>query len=210
MDSFPNPIAIVMGQMMNPVAYMPMNDSNVIKGDSDSDFTVSPPISVAAILSPIPVPQGDSGAPFRVPHLYWNCVTDGPASCFPVSIHTLFDHGSHTVLISEQLVDSLALCHRKLLIPEVVGLAMQTGKEKVKIVLYDWVKLKLHDPSLFWSTKSVQAIVAPGLCAPVILGFPFLAHNNIVIDHAMHTAIDKVTGFDLLHPLPPPALKLPM
>jgi hypothetical protein len=50
----------------------------------------------------------------------------------------------------------------------------------------------------------VRAIVAPGLCAPVILGLPFLSHNNIVIDHAARTAIDKTSNFDLLNPVPPP------
>jgi len=55
----------------------------------------------------------------------------------------------------------------------------------------------------------VRALIAPSLCAPVILGLPFLLHNNIVIDHALRTATDKVSGFDLLHPTPPTAPKPP-
>ena len=47
---------------------------------------------------------------------------------------------------------------------------------------------------------------------PIILGLPFLIHNNIVTDHAAHSCIDKKTGYNLLHPpiiLPPrpPLLK---
>jgi len=46
--------------------------------------------------------------------------------------------------------------------------------------------------------KTVCAIIALLLCAPVILGLSFLAHNNIFIDHACCTVIDKVSGLDLL------------
>ena len=31
---------------------------------------------------------------------------------------------------------------------------------------------------------------------------PFLVHNHIVIDHADRTVIDKMLGFNLLHPHP--------
>jgi hypothetical protein len=47
-------------------------------------------------------------------------------------------------------------------------------------------------------------VIALSLCAPVILGLPFLTHNNIVIDHSSHTVIDKVSGFNLLNPKAPP------
>jgi hypothetical protein len=43
----------------------------------------------------------------------------------------------------------------------------------------------------------------------MILGLPFLAHNNIVVDVSARTAIDKNTNFDLLHPVPPPPPKPP-
>jgi len=38
----------------------------------------------------------------------------------------------------------------------------------------------------------------------MILGLPFLSHNNIVVDVSACTAIDKKCDFDLLHPKPPP------
>ena len=114
----------------------------------------------------------------------------------------LFDHGSHTVLISDDWVDRLKLRHHKLPVPELVSLAMKTKEQKKECIeLYDYVKLHLCDPSNFWTAHMVRAIIAPRLCAPVILGLPFLAHNNIVIDHAVRTAVNKCTGFDLLHPV---------
>jgi hypothetical protein len=134
---------------------------------------------------------------------------DGPVHSFPVNIKALFDHGSHAVLISERCAESLGLRRRKLPVPKTVQLAMGAGGKKTEYVLHDWVKLKLRDLSCFWTAKSVRAIVAPGLCAPVILGLPFLAHNNIVIDHSACTAVDKASGFDLLHPLPPPVPEPP-
>src|ERR1700720_4163413 len=56
----------------------------------------------------------------------------------------------------------------------------------------------------------MHAVIAPSLCAHVVLGLPFLAHNKIVIDHDARTVIDKTTNFDLLNPKPvppPPAPK---
>lgn len=90
-----------------------------------------------------------------------------------------------------------------------VELAMPDQNSKCTLELSEYVKLKLYDPVWNWTSKTIRAIIAPSLCAPVILGLPFLAHNNIVIDHALQTAIDKVSGFDLLHPTPPAAPKLP-
>src|SRR5882762_352988 len=37
----------------------------------------------------------------------------------------------------------------------------------------------------------------------MILGLPFLAHNNIVVDASERTVIDKNCNFDLLHPVAP-------
>ena len=87
-----------------------------------------------------------------------------------------------------------------------VEMAMPEEGKKHVVRLNEWVKLSLYDVSGSWTSKTVRAIIAPSLCAPVILGLPFLEHNNIVIDHATRTVIDKTCGFDLLHlpPLPPP------
>lgn len=133
--------------------YMPTNEFNVIEGNSKSDKEVSrttPAImaSVVSHYSVLPISDGNRIAPLHVPHLYWECVTDGPANSFPITINDLMDHGSCTVLINEQFTDSLGLHHRKLIRPETVEMAMQSGGKCVEYVLKDWVKLKLHDLSL--------------------------------------------------------------
>lgn len=40
------------------------------------------------------------------------------------------------------------------------------------------------------------------LCAPLILGLPFLKYNQIVIDHDAQTALSKIHNVDLLNPVP--------
>ena len=80
---------------------------------------------------------------------------------------------------------------------------MEKNRQKVEEHFSEYVKIKLHDPSSYWSSKSVCAIIAPSLCAPMILGLPFLVHNDIVVDASMRTVIDKKCNFYLLHPVPP-------
>jgi Aspartyl protease len=220
-----HPVAIVMGSSCFPVAYMPSNESNVLDEDSESNssgmvsnmlFALS-----AAVLESRDSHDSDqlkavrpsALPPFHEPHLIWRCSMSGAKNSFPIMFDALIDHGSHAVLVREDFVDSLALRRRKLPVPETVELAMRSGGQKVLVELTHWVKLKLHDPSNHWTAKTVRAIVTPGLCAPVILGLPFLVHNNIVIDHAARTVIDKTSNFDLLNPVglplaPPPKKKL--
>ena len=80
---------------------------------------------------------------------------------------------------------------------------MENDGKKIQIQFSDYVKLQLHDPSALWSSRTICAIVAPGLCAPMILGLPFLKHNDIVVDVSTCTAIDKKSAFDLLNPVIP-------
>jgi len=199
------PIAVVMGSSNNPIAYMPPNASNVFEGGSDSE-EVSSLTSVATVTVPA-IPE--DVAPFTVPHLFWHCSVSGPAGAFPISFNALIDHGSHTVLINRVFAMSLGLKFRKLPEPMPVEMAMPGEGGKVTIILAEYVKLQLYDPSGCWTSKSFRAVIAPSLCAPVILGLPFLQHNNIVIDHAARTVIDKNSGFDLLHPTLPSPPKPP-
>jgi hypothetical protein len=144
-----------------------------------------------------------------VPHLFWRCSVSGAAESFPLTFNALIDDSSHTVLIREELVNTLSLRRRLLPKPENVELVMQAGKEKVVVELTEYVKLQLYDPNCWWISKTICAIIAPGLCSPVILGLLFLSHNCIVIDHHAQTAIDKTTGFDILNPVAPPPLAPP-
>ena len=65
-------------------------------------------------------------------------------------------------------------------------------------------KIKLYDRDGLWCSRTVRAVVAEDLCHDVILGLPFLNVNNIVIDHAEGTCVDKKSGFNLLRPYPLP------
>ena len=155
----------------------------------------------------MPKASSDELAPLTVPHLYWRCSVSGVAHSFPQTIEALIDDSAHIVLISEVLVRSLTLKHRILHEPLPVELTIPETEKKCTINLLEWVKLKLYDPSCAWAAKTVHAVISPSLCAPVILGIPFLAHNNIVIDHAARTVIDKISNFDLMNPSPPPPPK---
>jgi len=195
-------IAAVMGMSRNPTAYIPSNALSVIEGESDSDMSVSDRNFAAAIANQatwaLMVLNKDL-APFTVPHLFWRCSINGAANGFPIMLAALIDHGSHVVLISDEFANSLFLKHHKLFEPMSVELAMPAEGPKRIVCLSEWVKLKLYDPSGMWQSKTVRAIIAPSLCVPVILGGPFLTHNNIVIVHMARTAIDKLSGFDLLN-----------
>jgi len=41
----------------------------------------------------------------------------------------------------------------------------------------------------------------------MILGLPFLVHDNIIVNAFARTVIDKNSNFDLLNPIPPTPLK---
>jgi hypothetical protein len=86
-----------------------------------------------------------------VPHLYWDCIVNSEQHDFPLNVHTLIDHGSHTVLIRGEFVTELGLRRRRLPHLETIELAMTSGKEKVEVVLSEWVKLKLHGLNSLYS-----------------------------------------------------------
>ena len=135
------PIAMVMGQVNNPVAYIPSNNSHIIEEEESSVSEVE-----VHTVSP-------TSAPFCLPHLYWDCLIDSDIALLTPCC-ALFDHGSHTVLISDEWVDWLQLKRHKLPVPEVVSLAMHTkDKRNDSIHLYHYVKLHLCDPSNFWTAR---------------------------------------------------------
>jgi hypothetical protein len=207
-ESITHPVAAVLGMSHNPVAYVVNNMSSVIDSSisSEDSSNVSFVSKVSPICAAVAATPLTEVAPLHIPHLYWKCLAGGKVNEFPIIFNALIDHGSSAVLISEQYITKLRLCRKCLLKPYSAELAMESDGHKAIIEFSEYVKVKLHDPSSFWSSKSVRAIIAPGLCAPMILGLPFLVHNNIVVDAAACTVIDKKCNFDLLHPsaLPPP------
>jgi hypothetical protein len=50
---------------------------------------------------------------------------------------------------------------------------------------------------------TVKAIIALGLCVPLLLSIPFLESNHIVIDCNLRSVIDKHCNYNLLEPEPP-------
>lgn len=74
---------------------------------------------------------------------------------------------------------------------------------------YDYVVLTLSSLNNAWTSRPVRALLAPDLCVNIILGLPFLKHNKIIIDHDSDTAIDKISGFDLLNENKPSSLSSP-
>ena len=73
------------------------------------------------------------------------------------------------------------------------------------MLLLSYVEFKVTSLDGQWTSRNFFAIITPGLCMPLILGLPFLEHNGIICDHALHCCIHKKSGYNLLHPeLPPP------
>ena len=67
-----------------------------------------------------------------------------------------------------------------------------------EVVFLEWVKLCLYSNDQQWKARVVQAIVAPKLAYPVILGGPFLKSNKIVIDHELGRITTKEGNYQLL------------
>lgn len=120
----------------------------------------------------------------------------------------LLDNGAHVMLIHADLVNKLELHHNCLPIPETVDFALPDLKHCTKTTLTEYVKLAVMFLDGLWTAKTVCALVSPDLCTPIILGLPFLVHNNIVSDHATCTCIGKKNSYDLLNPVPPVLPKL--
>ena len=209
-EPIPHPVAAVLGMSCNPVAYVAPNASSVIESNpsSDSDSTDSASVS-SSDLQNVTTCLKDTSL-LHVPHLYWRCLTSGKPGEFPMTLDVLIDHGSSAVLISEEYVSLLGLHHKRLHKPYSAELAMEKNGAKIQVQFSEYVKLQLHDPDNYWSSKPMRVIITSGLCAPMILGLLFLVHNNIVVDASARTVIDKKCGFDLLHPIgtsDPPAPK---
>ena len=133
-------------------------------------------------------------SPFSVGHLGWRCRVNGPSVPEPITITALIDNGSYSVLIDEELVSRLGLRRRKLPAPQRAKLAM--GEEEIEFS--EWVRLRVCSDDLQWTVRVVQAIVAPKLAYPVILGGPFLKSNKIVIDHEIGRVLAKDSRYQLL------------
>ena len=166
------------------------NSPGEYNSDSDEDWDIS---------------HREVSPPLHGKHLVWNCQIHSSTKDFPVKTHALIDNGAHLVLICPELVNQLGLKKHDLPEPELIDVAFNSQQRKTK--LYQYVKLSLTSLDSSWTSRTVRAVVTPGLCAPIILGLPWLMHNSIVTDHAACTCIDKKMSYDLLNPpvITPPA-----
>jgi hypothetical protein len=84
--------------------------------------------------------------------------------------------------------------------PKHVEMAVGTGKSKESFMFDEWVPLSIVSSNQSRTSHTCRAILAPNLCVPLLLGGPFLALNQLVIDHESRTCIDKKSGYDLFNP----------
>ncbi|KIM90206.1 hypothetical protein PILCRDRAFT_1558 [Piloderma croceum F 1598] len=111
-----NVIAVVNPALVSPTLVKPTvvaavgMSSSVIGNGTDSESYVPPPL--------------------HAPHLYWDCLADGPDPYSPVRIHALIDNACTTVMIKPDLADMLGLRRVALPEPEEFTLAMDSGEVK--------------------------------------------------------------------------------
>lgn len=118
---------------------------------------------------------------------------------FPIPVRPLLDTGSHLNLIRSETVERYGLKLHKLRNPEMFGVAAKA----ITCQADYYVKFVLHCPISGYVTNKIHCVVFDKLTSPLILGVPFLAHNGLVVDAEAHTVIQKDTGIDILHPVPP-------
>ncbi|KIM79855.1 hypothetical protein PILCRDRAFT_10032 [Piloderma croceum F 1598] len=137
--------------------------------------------------------------PFSSPHFFVDVIIGGFSSLSQCPVHALIDHGCDSVLINPKLMDHLRLTCRKLPKLKSVVMAVEGDKRK-EIVFREFMHMSVIFSDQSWSSHLCRAIIAPNLCAPLILGNVFMAYNHFVINHKLCTCIDKVTGYDRLNP----------
>ena len=177
------------------------------KYSEDGIYATFGPTAGSSVIGNGSFSEGETSMSFpllKSKHFIWKCkVNGGPTVDFPLMVHTLIDNGAHIVLIHPELVEQLHLPVYTLETPEEVDVAIDTScKKKKKQILSSFVILQLTSPDNMFVAKPVRALITPGLCMPVILGLPWLEHNQIVCDHADRACIVKDLNYDLLHPPP--------
>jgi hypothetical protein len=178
----------------------------------DSNFIASmfgPLASAAVIGNGSFSSEGDMSVsqPFKSKHYVWKCSIDGLADEFPLKISTLIDNGAHMVLIRPETVSQLGLQTFTLPEPELIDVAISSSTSTQKKLLH-YVKFKATSLDGLWTSRTVIAIVAPGLCMPIIFGLPFIEFNEIISDHSLRSCIHKKSGYSLINPALPPSRKV--
>ena len=195
-------------------SYKPLTEANMLstKNWNNKKNQVAPTAAVIPINPVVPVavvmPSVVSGngtdseyinTPFFVPHFYFDCDAGSTTASTKVTAQALIDDGPDSVLINPEYANCLGQTQCKL--PKLKEMLMVVGKGHKEVFSFDeWVLLTIISSNQAWTSHACKVILAPNLCVPILLGNPFLAMNGIVMDHALHTCIDKKSGYNLLNP----------
>jgi hypothetical protein len=135
--------------------------------------------------------------PFSIPHFtIRGFIHDSTGPRYDIPVRMLIDCGSSTVLMRSEIATALGLRRRRL--PASLKLDSAWGSEGT--IVTEYVQLRFSLRSFAWTFRSVRCLLVDELCAPIILGMPFLSHNDLIISFSSRKCVDSCTGFDLLNP----------
>lgn len=150
---------------------------------ADTSTSESLDTSVASV-SPVP--------PLKGKHLIWTCQVNNPTDRISVKTLTLIDSGTHMVLICPDLVKHLNLVSQPLEQPERINVALSSTDQIDKLTHYTIIDPASLDNQ--FCSLTLHAVIAPGLCMPIILGLPFLYMNKVVCDYASQSCLVTTTS----------------
>jgi hypothetical protein len=188
--------------------YKTLTKVDAIAAKPKGDKTIKPVATVAPVAAVMPsnVMEVDSKseddtciAPFETAHLTWPCLLTGPSLNSFERIDALIDHGSHLVLINDEVMNKLGLRRRRLHTSILVNSAFLNSPNST-LSFSEYVLLSPSSLDHDWQSRTIRAIIAPGLVVPLLLGGPFLSHNCLIIDHELWTCISKNSSYNLLNP----------
>jgi hypothetical protein len=120
--------------------------------------------------------------PLKGKHFIWTCWVNNPSDHVSVKAHALIDSRAHMVLIRPDLITCLNLPPHPLEHPERVNVAMGSAPEINELTHY--VTIEPASLDNIFHLKPLHAVIALGLCMPLILGLPFLCTNQITCNYA--------------------------
>ncbi|PPQ76896.1 hypothetical protein CVT24_008781 [Panaeolus cyanescens] len=153
-------------------------------------------------LSPPPVlPEDadssvDSVIPSSAPHLIWDCLSHDDEGS-PLRLSCMLDSGAHLVLVRPDIVKKLGLIPQRARKPQLMSLALENAVRTVK--LFNYALITLTSLNSAFIAKPVIAFIVPDLCSDILLGMPFLTHNDISLHCRSRRVIHNPSGFDLLN-----------
>ena len=152
--------------------------------------------------SDLSIASMSDGPPLKGKHFIWTCRVDNPTDRVLVKARTLIDGGTHMVLIRPDLVTHLNLSAKPLEKPEQVNVALGSAEHINQLTHYVTITPMSLDNC--FHSQPLHAVIALGLCMPLILGLPFLCTNRIACNYAECTCLitTMIPPYNLLNVLP--------